>query len=121
MKLSIVRRLAVTLVATRFLTSTGTPPAGACARAVYFGKELPTVTGGTMNWFVEVGTHMWAFPREMPCDGGTGSNAYRWTGKCGSVVVSVFDGATADGMNEKGYRGQHAPSRRSRAPTAGGE
>ena len=120
MKLSIVRRLSVTLVATRLLTSTGNPPAGVGARAVYFGKELPTVTGGTMIFFVEMGTHMWAFPREMRRDGGTGANAYTWTGKCGSVVVSVFDGATADGMNEKGYRGQHAPSRRSRVPTVGG-
>jgi choloylglycine hydrolase len=33
---------------------------------------------------------------------GAGSNSLRWTSKYGSVVASVYEGATADGMNEKG-------------------
>lgn len=78
------------------------PDAGACTRAVYFGKDGQVVTGRSMDWAEDMQTNLWVFPRGMKRDGGTGKGALEWTSKHGSVVASVYEGGTADGMNEKG-------------------
>jgi choloylglycine hydrolase len=81
------------------------PPqvAPACSRAVYFGKEGQTVTGRTMDWQEDLQSNLWIFPRGMKRDGGLGEKlSLSWTSKYGSVVASVYEGGTADGMNEKG-------------------
>jgi penicillin V acylase-like amidase (Ntn superfamily) len=74
----------------------------ACTRAVYFGKESQTVTGRSMDWVEDMHTNLWVFPRGMKRDGGLGKGSLQWTSKYGSVVASVYEGGTADGMNEKG-------------------
>jgi choloylglycine hydrolase len=79
-----------------------TPAADACTRAVYFGQEGQTVTGRSMDWTEDMKTNLWVFPRGMKRDGGLGKGSLEWTSKHGSVVASVYEGATADGMNEKG-------------------
>lgn len=38
----------------------------------------------------------------MSRDGGLGAASLKWTSKHGSVVTSIYEGGTADGMNEKG-------------------
>ena len=76
--------------------------AAACTRAVYLGPEGQTVTGRSMDWQEEMRTNLWIFPRGMARDGGLDSGALEWTSRYGSVVASVYEGATADGMNEKG-------------------
>lgn len=80
-----------------------THDAAACTRAVYFGKETQTVTGRTMDWVEDTHTDLWAFPRGMKRDGGLGKGSLEWTSKYGSVAASIYDGGTADGMNEKGF------------------
>ncbi len=76
--------------------------ATACSRAVYFGKMGQTVTGRTMDWQEDMHTDLWIFPRGMKRDGGMGEKGFQWTSKYGSVVASVYEAGTADGMNEKG-------------------
>lgn len=76
--------------------------ATACTRAVYFGKEGQTVTGRSMDWIEDMHTNVWVFPRGMKRDGGLGKGSLEWTSKYGSVVTSIYEGGTADGMNEKG-------------------
>jgi penicillin V acylase-like amidase (Ntn superfamily) len=78
------------------------PEAAACTRAVYFGKESQTVTGRSMDWVEDMQTNLWVFPRGMKRDGGLGKASAEWTSKFGSVVASIYEGGTADGMNEKG-------------------
>ncbi len=78
------------------------PVADACTRAVYFGKEKQTVTGRSMDWVEDMQTNLWAFPRGMKRDGGLGKGSLEWTSKYGSIVASVYEGGSADGMNEKG-------------------
>lgn len=78
------------------------PDADACTRAVYLGKEGRVVTGRTMDWVEDMQTNLWAFPRGMKRDGGVGKGSLEWTSKHGSVVASIYEGGTADGMNEKG-------------------
>ena len=76
--------------------------AEACSRAVYLGPEGRTVTGRTMDWREDMQTHLYLFPRGMTRDGAAGDNSATWTSRYGSVVASIYEGATADGMNEKG-------------------
>ena len=78
------------------------PDAVACTRAVYFGKEGQTVTGRSMDWVEDMQTNLWIFPRSMNRNGGLGKGSLEWSSKYGSVVASVYEGGTADGMNEKG-------------------
>ena len=74
----------------------------ACTRAVYFGNEGQTVTGRTMDWAEDMHSNLWAFPRGMARDGGWGAASLKWTSKYGSVITSVYEGATSDGINDKG-------------------
>jgi choloylglycine hydrolase len=83
--------------------SVNTHNAMACTRAVYFGKESQIVTGRSMDWVEDMQTNLWVFPRGMKRDGGLGKGALEWTSKYGSVAASVYEGGTADGMNEKGF------------------
>ncbi len=79
-----------------------TPFADACTRAVYFGQEGQTVTGRSMDWLENMHTNLWVFPRGLKRDGGMGKGSYEWTSQHGSVITSVYEAGTADGMNEKG-------------------
>ena len=76
-------------------------PAAACTRAVYLGPEGQTVTGRSMDWQEDMHTNLWIFPRGMARTGGIDRGALEWKSLYGSVVASVYEGATADGMNEK--------------------
>lgn len=78
------------------------PVSHACSRAVYFGLEGQTVTGRTMDWKEDLLTNLWIFPRGMARDGGFKVNPLKWTSRYGSVVASIYEGGTGDGMNEKG-------------------
>ena len=74
----------------------------ACSRAVYFGKAGQTVTGRTMDWFVsDMDTNMWLYPRGLERTSNT-KTPLKWKSKYGSVVTTIYEGAAADGMNEKG-------------------
>lgn len=74
----------------------------ACSRAVYLGKEGQTVTGRTMDWVVsDMDTNLWLYPRGLERSGATKS-PFTWKSKYGSVVTTIYEGAAADGMNEKG-------------------
>lgn len=74
----------------------------ACTRAVYLGPEGTIITVRSMDWFNDLGTNLWAFPRGMKRNGAAGANSIQWTSKYGSVIAAGFDAGTADGMNEKG-------------------
>ena len=71
-------------------------------RPVYFGQEGQTVTGRTMDWFVsDMDTNMWLYPRGLERTSNTKTPVI-WKSKYGSVVTTIYEGAAADGMNEKG-------------------
>ena len=76
--------------------------ATACSRAVYFGQEGQTVTGRSMDWLEDMQTNLWIFPRGMKHDGGMGDKGFKWTSKYGSVIASVYEAGSADGLNEQG-------------------
>lgn len=78
------------------------PGARACTRVLYSGTEKTVVTGRSMDWAQDMGTNLWLFPRGMERNGNAGPNSLRWTSKYGSVISSIYEAATVDGMNEKG-------------------
>lgn len=82
--------------------SLAAPEAGSCTRVVYLGPEGRILTGRSMDWKLPMVSNLWAFPRGMTRDGAAGARSARWTARHGSLVVSGYDIATADGMNEAG-------------------
>jgi penicillin V acylase-like amidase (Ntn superfamily) len=55
-----------------------------------------------MDWYDDVGSDLWAFPKGMSRDGGVGPDSIKWTSKYGSLVLDVYDLVSIDGMNEAG-------------------
>ncbi|MFM8704390.1 MAG: linear amide C-N hydrolase [Planctomycetia bacterium] len=101
MHASLVRRLA--LLATATAASLWHPwMAEACTRVVYTGANNTVISGRSMDWVQDNSPSVWAMPKGMARDGATGANTLRWSSKYGSLVVSMYDIATVDGINEKG-------------------
>ena len=73
-----------------------------CTRAVYKHTDGSVYTGRTMDWFLDMGSNLWAFPAGIERDGCAGPDSFRWTSKYGSVVTGVWDCVVPDGMNEAG-------------------
>lgn len=97
-----VRRVARTLGLALALAAGMVGMAQACTRAVYQGPEGRVLTGRSMDWKLPMTSNLWVFPRGMQRDGAAGPRSARWTARHGSLVVSGYDIATADGMNEAG-------------------
>ena len=92
-------QLFTSLLAAALIIPTSTD---ACSRAVYFGKDGQTVTGRTMDWLHrDIDTNLWLYPRGLDRTSGT-KTPFTWKTKYGSVVTTIYEGAAADGMNEKG-------------------
>jgi choloylglycine hydrolase len=78
------------------------PQAEACTRFVYHGANGEVITGRSMDYKIDTGTHLWTFPRGMKRSGEAGPNSLQWTSRYGSVIASAYDISTTDGMNEAG-------------------
>ena len=92
----------IPLVAAIALSAVLAATSQACTRALYFGKEGMVVTGRSMDWAEDLHSNIWIFPRGMKRDGGLGDVSLKWTSKYGSVITSIYEAGTSDGMNEKG-------------------
>lgn len=75
--------------------------ADACTRVVYLGSDNVVITGRTMDWSQDMQSNLWLFPRGMQRNGAAGTNSISWTSKYGSVVTSIYEAGSVDGMNEK--------------------
>ncbi len=74
-----------------------------------------------MDWFVsDMDTNLWLYPRGLERNSNT-KTPFTWKSKYGSVVTTIYEGAAADGMNEKGLVATcfifHNPSIRLRVQT----
>lgn len=74
----------------------------ACSRIYYENGAGDRFTGRTMDWVESLNSKLWAFPRGMRRDGGVGPGSMEWTSRYGSVVTSIYDFASGDGLNEAG-------------------
>jgi len=95
----LVKRAVVGLALAAGLAATA---AEACTRGVFLGEDDIVVTLRSMDWMGPIGSNLWVFPRGIARDGAAGADSITWTSTYGSVIVSAFDAATADGMNEAG-------------------
>lgn len=96
------RTAALAVACATLLSVTCADPARACSRVVYVGDGGLIITGRSMDWPEDMSSNLWAFPRGMARDGATGPNSVKWTSKYGSLGISAYESAIADGMNEKG-------------------
>ncbi|GAB5436180.1 linear amide C-N hydrolase [Falsiruegeria mediterranea] len=97
----IARNLIAATASVALLAST----ADACTRLLYETGKGDYIVGRTLDWFEDTSTDMWAFPKGMQRDGGVGEGSIEWTSKYGSVVSTIYDIASVDGMNEAGLVG----------------
>nr|BFD65728.1 linear amide C-N hydrolase [Bdellovibrio sp. HAGR004] len=77
-------------------------PAYPCTRVLWDTKKHDIIVGRNMDWAEDTGSNMWLFPRGMERDGLAEKNSLKWTSKYGSVILSMYDMGTGDGINEKG-------------------
>jgi choloylglycine hydrolase len=73
-----------------------------CSRVLWNNNGQAIVVGRSMDWFEDMKTNLWVFPRGIERDGGVGTNSLKWTSKYGSLTASFYDIGTTDGINEKG-------------------
>jgi len=94
-----IRKLALLL---SFALAVEMPAAQACTRVVYVGPEGRVLTARSMDWSMPMLSNLWVFPKGMKRDGAAGARSVEWVSNYGSLVVSGYDIATVDGMNEAG-------------------
>lgn len=94
-----IRKLAI---AFSVALTAAAPVAEACTRVIYHGPDGRNLTARSMDWSLPMVSNLWVFPRGMARSGEAGEHSLEWTSKYGSLVVSGYDIATVDGMNEKG-------------------
>jgi penicillin V acylase-like amidase (Ntn superfamily) len=80
----------------------GGPAADACTRAIYHGPNERVLTGRSMDWKLDWDGNMWVLPRGVARHGAAGPRSVTWTSKYGSVVITGYEVATSDGLNEAG-------------------
>ncbi|WP_245650585.1 linear amide C-N hydrolase [Nocardia harenae] len=74
-----------------------------CTRVMWTASEQGVLVGRNMDWPEEMDTNLWSLPRGVARVGhGSDPNPLRWTATYGSVVATVWDGASTDGINERG-------------------
>ena len=96
-------RLAALCLATGTIAA---PAAEACTRVLYETGTGTYITGRNMDWNdLKMETDFWVFPRGIERNGGVGPNSIAWTSKYGSVIISAYELATSDGINEAGLAG----------------
>ena len=77
-------------------------PAFACTRAVLKTDGGTVLTGRSMDWMQDIGNNLWLFPRGIQRDGAAGATSPKWKSKYGSVITTIYELASVDGINEKG-------------------
>jgi penicillin V acylase-like amidase (Ntn superfamily) len=82
------------------LVATGT--ALPCSRVLWNDSGRNVLVGRNMDWFEDMKSNIWVFPRGVARNGLAAQNPLKWTSTYGSVTVSAYDVGTADGVNEKG-------------------
>lgn len=75
-----------------------------CTVVVWADNGQAVVSSRNMDWFESMDTRLWTIPagRKQIGAGPGDPNPTEWTSRYGSVVASVYNIGTADGVNEKG-------------------
>lgn len=72
-----------------------------CSVIKWSDNGTAVVVARNMDWFEDMKTNLWLFPRGMNREGLARKSSLSWTSKYGMVIASAYDLASTDGMNEK--------------------
>lgn len=75
-----------------------------CTRVLWTPAAGSVFVGRNMDFFRDLRTNLWAFPRGMTRDNGVDGSLH-WTSKYGSLVASAEELTVVDGINEAGLAG----------------
>ena len=73
-----------------------------CSRVLYVGEDGLVVTGRSMDWMIPTQSNIWALPAGLHRDGAAAVNSFSWVSAHGSLVTTMYDGVTVDGINDAG-------------------
>ncbi len=77
-----------------------------CSRVVWSTPDNQVFVGRTQDWTEKVNSSFRLFPRGMERTGAVAENPLKWTSKYGSLIITGYDLATHEGMNERGLSAQ---------------
>jgi penicillin V acylase-like amidase (Ntn superfamily) len=76
--------------------------ASPCSRVVWVSANGQVFVGRTQDWTEKANTAFRMYPRGIKRTGAVKDNPLSWTSKYGSLVLSIYDIGTHEGVNEKG-------------------
>jgi choloylglycine hydrolase len=79
--------------------------AQSCTRVLWAAGNNQVFVGRTQDWTEKANSSFRKFPRGIERAGAVSVNPHRWTSKYGSFIITGYDIATHEGVNEKGLSG----------------
>jgi choloylglycine hydrolase len=95
------RRIIAAALIGLFSTSSAIP----CTRVLWQSPDNQVFVGRTQDWTEKAGSAFRVYPRGMQRTGAVPENPHKWTSKYGSLVLTGYDIATHEGVNEMGLSG----------------
>lgn len=78
----------------------------ACSRVTYHANVDQRITvGRSMDFVASTNSSIYVFPAGMQRNGSTKENPITWTAKYGSMITTMYDHVSTDGMNSAGLTG----------------
>lgn len=84
----------------------GAQDALACTRVLWTSGDNQVFVGRTQDWTEKANSAFRVYPRGIARTGAVAENPHKWTSKYGSLVITGYDLATHEGVNEKGLSAQ---------------
>lgn len=78
------------------------PTARPCSRVMWVAADGQVFVGRTQDWTEKADSAFRVYPRGIERVGSVVANPHKWTSKYGSLVITGYDLATHEGVNEKG-------------------
>jgi choloylglycine hydrolase len=73
-----------------------------CSRVLWVAGDGQVFVGRTQDWTEKANSAFRVFPRGMERTGAVSETPHKWTSKYGSLIITGYDLATHEGVNEKG-------------------
>lgn len=100
-----MRKTLTNIVAALTIGLLATQDAVACSRVLWQSPDGQVLVGRTQDWTEKAGHAFRIFPRGIERVGAVSENPKTWTSKYGSLVLTAYDAATHEGVNEMGLSG----------------
>ena len=96
-------RRALAVVAIGLVSTSSALP---CTRVLWSAGDGQVFVGRTQDWTEKANSAFRVYPRGIERTGAVAENPHKWTSKYGSLVITGYDLATHEGVNEKGLSAQ---------------